>query len=97
MCERWRRSSSYFAANDGVISFSAIFLALSLSYGIGGKEIISEIRQMNKELPVFVVSGYLDDPVMKDPARYGFTAALSKPFTKVELEALLEIYLNNEF
>jgi two-component system, cell cycle sensor histidine kinase and response regulator CckA len=41
-----------------------------------------------------VASGYANDPVMKNPDQYGFTASISKPFRKVELAKMLEIYLN---
>jgi CheY-like chemotaxis protein len=50
---------------------------------------VAEIRKLDKELPVFVASGYADDPVMRSPAEYGFTASLAKPFTIAELSEML--------
>jgi hypothetical protein len=41
---------------------------------------------------VFVVSGYADDPVMHNPAEYGFTASLCKPFTITELSTMLSVH-----
>ena len=43
--------------------------------------------------PVFVVSGYSDDPVMKNPAEYGFTAGITKPFIMAEVADLLNNYM----
>jgi PAS domain S-box-containing protein len=70
--------------------FAAIILDLTIPGGMGGLEAIAEIRKLESELPVFVTSGYADNSVMKDPAAYGFTASLSKPFTIAELSEMLE-------
>jgi CheY-like chemotaxis protein len=69
--------------------FAAIILDLIIPGGTGGKETIVEIRKLNTEIPVFVVSGYAEDPVMADPADYGFTDSLSKPFSMEELSEML--------
>jgi FixJ family two-component response regulator len=48
------------------------------------------MRKLDKELPVFVVSGYADDPVMRNPGAYGFTGSIAKPFTVAELSDMLQ-------
>ncbi|NLG17811.1 MAG: PAS domain S-box protein [Fibrobacter sp.] len=58
----------------------------------GGKEIIDSVRKCAPQTPVFVVSGYADDPVIANPSRYGFTASLCKPFRKQELFDMLSRY-----
>jgi CheY-like chemotaxis protein len=45
------------------------------------------------KIPVFVISGYADDPVMRNPLEYGFTASICKPFRKIELAEMLDKYL----
>lgn len=70
-------------------SFAAIILDITIPGGMGGKETIVEIRKLNTEIPVFVVSGYSEDPAMADPANYGFTDSLCKPFTMAELSEML--------
>ena len=67
---------------------------LTVPGGMGGKAAIEEIRKLNTTTPVFVASGYAEDPVMKDPTNYGFTASICKPFTKSELMEMLNDYLN---
>jgi PAS domain S-box-containing protein len=71
----------------------AIILDLTIPGGIGGKEVVKEIRKLNAEIPIFVVSGYSNDPIMANPQVYGFTASIGKPFTQAELTMLLEKHM----
>jgi PAS domain S-box-containing protein len=68
---------------------SGMFFDLTIRGGIGGKEIIGKVRKLNKDIPVFVVSGYADDPIMADPGSYGFTASICKPFRILEIAQML--------
>ena len=68
----------------------AMILDLTIRGGMGGKEAVAEMRRLDRELPVFVASGYADDPVMRNPAEYGFSGSLGKPFTIVELSEMLK-------
>lgn len=72
---------------------SALFLDLTIPGGMGGIEAIKEIRNINKAIPAFVISGYSDDSVMRNPSEYGFTASICKPFTIEELSELLNKYM----
>lgn len=67
----------------------AMFFDLTIPGGKGGRESVSEIRNICLETPVFVVSGYAEDPVMSNPKEYGFTASICKPFTMTDLEKML--------
>lgn len=69
---------------------------LTVPGGMGGRAAIAEIRKVNKQIPAFVASGYADDPIMKNPAEYGFTASICKPFRKNELVEMLNRYLMPE-
>jgi PAS domain S-box-containing protein len=66
---------------------------LTVPGGMGGKEAVSEIRKVDNKIPIFVSSGYADDPVMKNPAAYGFTASICKPFRRYELMEIFENFL----
>jgi PAS domain S-box-containing protein len=74
-------------------TLSAMIFDLTVPGGMGGKDAALEIRKLNAEIPIFVSSGYANDPVMKNPAEYGFTASICKPFTKVELAQMLNKHL----
>ena len=73
----------------------AILLDLTIPGGMGGKETVQEIRKFNQNLPVFVYSGYSEDPVMANPQSFGFTDSISKPFTPEELIVMLSRNLKN--
>jgi PAS domain S-box-containing protein len=72
---------------------AGIIFDLTVPGGMGGKAAVAEIRKSNIEIPVFVASGYAEDPVMKNPAKYGFTASICKPFRRIELIAMLNKYM----
>jgi CheY-like chemotaxis protein len=69
--------------------FAGMILDLTIRGGMGGVETVAEIRKLDKQLPVFVASGYADDPVMRSPVEYGFTGSIGKPFTIAELSEML--------
>jgi two-component system, cell cycle sensor histidine kinase and response regulator CckA len=77
----------------GKESFAALILDLTIPGGPGGKETIREIRKFDNDVRAFVASGYADDPVMANPANFGFTASIRKPFVKSELAELLNKHL----
>ena len=75
-------------------SISGMIFDLTIPGGMGGREAIGEIRKIDPTTPVFVTSGYAEDPIMSNPAEYGFTASIRKPFRKSELSEMLNKYLN---
>jgi CheY-like chemotaxis protein len=70
--------------------FAAMIFDLTIPGGMGGIKAVAEIRKASRDIPVYVISGYADDPVMKNPADFGFTASMPKPFTVTELSEMLE-------
>jgi PAS domain S-box-containing protein len=75
----------------------AMLLDLTIPGGRGGREAIAEIRKLDAQLPVFVASGYGDDPAVADPRSFGFTASLCKPFLKADLARFLEHHLGRNW
>ncbi|MHB0878479.1 MAG: hybrid sensor histidine kinase/response regulator, partial [Anaerolineae bacterium] len=67
--------------------FSVVILDLYVTGGIGGRETLSRLRQLDPGVRAVVCSGYSSDPIMAQYARHGFGAALDKPFS---LESLQE-------
>jgi PAS domain S-box-containing protein len=74
---------------------SALLLDLTIPGRMGGKEAINEIRKITANIPVFVISGYADNPVMAKPEEFGFSASICKPFRKTELADLLNKHLKS--
>jgi PAS domain S-box-containing protein len=72
---------------------AGLILDLTIPQGKGGKAVAAKIREFDKDIPLFVTSGYADDPIMKNPQKYVFTDSISKPFRKEELSKMLSKYL----
>jgi two-component system, cell cycle sensor histidine kinase and response regulator CckA len=73
---------------------AAMIIDLTVPGGMGGKDTVKAVREMSGTIPIFVASGYADDPIMKNPSGYGFTASISKPFRKAELAEMLNRHLS---
>ncbi|HEX2671525.1 MAG TPA: response regulator, partial [Polyangiaceae bacterium] len=68
---------------------SAALLDLTVRSGEGGRDTVQPLRKLVPALPIVAWSGYSDDPVMAQPAHFGFDASLSKPFRLNDLADLL--------
>jgi PAS domain S-box-containing protein len=66
----------------------AIILDLTVQGGMGGLDTMKLLEKSGNRLPVFVTSGYAEDPVMADPQKYGFIDSLRKPFCLDELSEI---------
>jgi CheY-like chemotaxis protein len=84
------------ADQGGLNQFSAMIFDLTIQGGMGGRELVQKIRELDQKIPVFVASGYSSDPIMSNPREYGFTAALHKPFSSFELSNILDRYIDSE-
>ena len=70
--------------------YQVVILDLTIRGGMGGMEAARYILELDPRATIVVSSGYSNDPVMSDPARFGFKGVLSKPFTLSELDQLLK-------
>jgi len=70
--------------------YHLVILDLTIVGGMGGKQTIIKLREINPELKAIVSSGYSNDPTMAQYKKYGFDARLSKPFTMKSLEETLK-------
>lgn len=73
--------------------FKAVILDLTVPGGMGGEKTVKEIRKMNSTIPVFVSSGYSEDPAISRPEDFGFTSSIRKPFQVMELAEMLHLHL----
>ena len=69
--------------------FSAALLDLTVKGGLGGGDIIADLRREEPRLPVVACTGYITPGLEKDLLKQGFTALLPKPFTGRTLGRLL--------
>lgn len=80
------------SSNDNHEIFDALFLDLTIPGGLGAKDIIGEIRKISSDIPVFLLTGYAEDPAAIEPKRYGFTDYINKPFLISDLTNILDKY-----
>lgn len=98
----WLQSKGYSviqAANgkDGIDMIkkenpSIIFLDLRMPI-MDGVATLKEIRTFNKDLPVIVISAYLDDPRAKEAMSYGISGVFNKAKNFDEGLTVLEVAL----
>jgi PAS domain S-box-containing protein len=76
--------------------FDAVILDLTGAGGLGGKETIKKLFELDPQVRAIVCSGYSNDPVMANHREYGFRGVLTKPFTMKELDDQIHRVIGGE-
>lgn len=76
--------------------FDAVILDLTIPGGMGGKETLARLMEINPDIKAIVSSGYSDDPVMSDFKIHGFRGSLAKPYRMEEMSNALQRALGRE-
>lgn len=86
--------SLYSRARELGIPYDAVILDLTVPGGMGGKETISKLLQIDPFVKVIVSSGYSNDPVLANYREYGFLEKLAKPYTVQDMEIVMDRLLH---
>ena len=70
--------------------YDLVILDLTVPGGMGGKEVIVKLKDVNPEVQAIASSGYSTDPVMSDYRDYGFTGRLAKPYQLRDLKEVVD-------
>jgi nitrogen-specific signal transduction histidine kinase/ActR/RegA family two-component response regulator len=70
--------------------FDAVILDLTVRGGMGGKEAIRKLTEIDPHVKAIVSSGYSDDSVMTDFEKYGFKGVVAKPYSVNEVSRVLD-------
>jgi DNA-binding NarL/FixJ family response regulator len=62
---------------------------LTIPGGMGGKEAIVELKEIDPNVKAIVSSGYANDPILADHKKYGFIGMVPKPYKIEELSKAL--------
>lgn len=76
--------------------FGAVILDLTVPGGMGGAEVVQNLRALDPHVRAIVSSGYSDTPVMAQYEKYGFCGVLRKPYTRGELGDVLKAVFDGE-
>ena len=80
----------YSSALNSDEKYDAVILDLTVPGGMGGKQAISKLIELDPDIKAIVSSGYSNNPVMSDYKNYGFSGILSKPYTLSQLSKVLD-------
>jgi len=87
----------YKRARESGQPFEAVIMDLTIPGGIGGKEAIRKLLEIDPEVKAIVSSGYSNDPIMSEFKQYGFRGVMAKPYKIVELsETVDKVIRGNE-
>jgi PAS domain S-box-containing protein len=76
--------------------FNAVIMDLTVPGGMGGKEAVKKILEIDPKAVVIVSSGYATDPIMSDFRKYGFKAVIAKPYSVRQLRESLSSLLTKK-
>ncbi len=82
-------------ARDAGRPFDLVIVDLTVPGGMGGAGVLQEVRKRDASARVVASSGYFDDPAISRPLDYGFTAALTKPYSAAELSRVVDEVLSS--
>jgi PAS domain S-box-containing protein len=79
----------YQRAKESGQTFDAVVVDLTIPGGMGGEEVATRLRQIDKSVTLIVSSGYSNTPIMSEFRRHGFDDVLSKPWTPIQVAEVL--------
>jgi PAS domain S-box-containing protein len=79
----------YFKAKQEGTPFDCVLMDLTIPGGMGGREAIQRLLELDPQVRAVVSSGYSDDPVMADFKKYGFCGVVAKPYDAEQLSEVL--------
>ena len=82
--------AAYKSARQMGTPFDIVLLDLTVPGGMGGKEAMRRLFEVDPNVCAIVSSGYSNDPIMASFADFGFRGVLVKPYEMEELSRILE-------
>ena len=73
--------------------FDIVIMDLTIPGGMGGKETIRKLRELDPKVKALVSSGYSNDPIMSNFRDYGFQGVVKKPYRIQEMSDALRSVL----
>jgi CheY-like chemotaxis protein len=86
----------YENALESSAPFDAVIMDLTVPGGVGGREAVQKLREIDPQVRTIVSSGYSNDPVMANYRKYGFDGVVAKPYNADELSEALQKLLRTD-
>ncbi len=93
-CEGVETLAKYQEARASGEPFAAVILDLTIPGGMGGKETMRRLREVDPGVRAIVSSGYSNDAVIADYRAHGFMAMVAKPYRMEDLARVLNEAIN---
>jgi CheY-like chemotaxis protein len=74
--------------------FDAVIMDLTIAGGMGGKDAVKKLIEIDPNVKAIVSSGYSKDPVMSEYRQFGFSGVLAKPFRIKDLSEAVYRVIN---
>jgi len=74
--------------------FDVVIMDLTIPGGMGGRDAIRQLLEIDPRAKAIVSSGYSNDKVMSHFHDYGFKGVVAKPYTIDELNNALDVVIN---
>jgi len=74
--------------------FDAVIMDLTIPGGMGGREAVQKLLEIDPQVKAIVSSGYSNEQVLSDFRKYGFSGIMTKPYRLEELKAVMNRVLN---
>ena len=69
--------------------FDVVILDLTVAGGMGGRDTLARILNLDPKVKAIASSGYSHDPIMSDFRSYGFAAVLPKPYNGNQIQQVV--------
>jgi 2,3-bisphosphoglycerate-independent phosphoglycerate mutase len=70
--------------------FDVVIIDLTIKDGMGGKEAMEKLREIDPRIVAILASGFSSDPITTNYKDYGFSGLISKPFGFEEVDGLIQ-------
>jgi nitrogen-specific signal transduction histidine kinase/CheY-like chemotaxis protein len=85
----------YAAAREAGRPFDLVILDLTVPGGMGGRETMEKLLQMDPQVRALVSSGYSSDPVLAHYRAHSFVGMVAKPYDIAELTSAIQAALKD--
>ena len=85
----------YTEAMEAGRPFAAVVLDLTVPKGVGGRETMTRLLEIDPKVKAIVSSGYSTDPVMANYREHGFSGVAVKPYRLADLAQTLLVAIDD--